>query len=230
MTLQHQLEGNGRRFGPARAVPILSEEPMTPVPFFKTGTGMAWSLLRRLLHDLGALLLVGVVIIGLAGWLISPPSQSLRTGGGAEEGFDDRPLDRIAMSVHVAHVWLPERLVSLAKRESWSVSEERHQQLRKILQGEDWRVLFYAFTVQVLEASGGVESFYFMRYRCREPENVQELLDVMATAAGHPPNYPTTDYYSAAAVHVVPAGTSPQKILDAMKASSLSHDFRLPSP
>lgn len=185
------------------------------------------SLLQRLLHDLGVLLFVGVVIAGVAGWFIPPPGQTSRRRANRE--FDDLPGERIAVSVHVAHVWLPERLISLAKRESWSLPGEPHQHLRKVLKGEDWQVSFYAFTVQVLQANGRVESFHFIRYPFREPPDMQELLDVMATAAGSPPNYPTTGYYSAAAVHELPAGTSPGKLLDGMKVASRSYDSGLPS-
>jgi hypothetical protein len=190
---------------------------------------LPWSLLRRLLHDLGVLLMVGIVITGVAGWLVPSPGQNSRTGGASEQEFDDRPREHIAVSVHVAHIWLAEPLVALANRESWSLPEEPHQRLRTVLEGEDWQVLFYAFTVRVLQADGGVDHFHFIRYPYREPENVQELLDVMATAAGHPPKYPATDY-STAAVHVVAARMSPPKLLEAMKASSRSHDSRLSSP
>jgi hypothetical protein len=140
--------------------------------------------------------------------------------------FDDCARDYIAVSVHVTHVWLPDPLVNLAKRESWSLPEQPHQQLRNVLEGEDWQVLFYALTVQALQANGGVKNFHFIRYPYCKPGNVQELLDVMATSAGHPPR---TDYYSAAAVHEVPAGMSPNKLLDDMKAASRSHDSSLPS-
>jgi hypothetical protein len=185
-----------------------------------------WSLLGRLFRPVVALLLAGVVITCVAGWLVAPPGQWLRPG--ADHEVDDRPGDRISVSVRVAHIWLPDRLVSLARRESWLLPEERHQQLRKILEGEDWRVLFYAFTVQVLQANGRVESFHFIRYPFRVPENVQELLDVMATAAGSPPKYPTSDYYSAAAVHVVPAGMSPQQLISSLKTAAPSHRSALP--
>jgi hypothetical protein len=187
---------------------------------------LLWSLLRRLVHDLGVLLFVGVVLAGVAGWFVPPPGQRPRPGAGMDGEFADRPRDYIGVSVHVKDVWLPEPLFNLAKRESWSLAEERHQHLRNVLEREDWQVLFYAFTVRALQANGGVKYFHFIRYSYCKPRNVQELLEVMATAAGHPPK---TDYYSAAAVHVVPAGTSPQELLDGMKAASLSHDSSLPS-
>jgi hypothetical protein len=212
---QHLREGDERRSG---------------LTCFARGTGLAWSLLRRGLHDLGVLLLVAVVITGLCGWLVSLPGQRQRPVAGAEQEFADRSEDRVAVGIHVAHVWLSEPLHGLAKREARSLPEQRHDQLRKIFEGQDWRALFYGFTVQVLQAHGGVESFHFLRYPLREPEDLHELLAVMATAVGNPPKYPTTDYFAAAAVHVVPAGTSPQKLLDGMKASSLPHDSELPSP
>jgi hypothetical protein len=212
---QHLREGDERRFG---------------LPFFSRGIGLAWSFLRRLLHDLGLLLLVAVVITGFCGWLVSLPGQKQRPGAGVEHEFADRPENRVAVGIHVAHVWLSQPLHGLAKRESRSLPEQRHDQLRKIFEGEDWRGLFYGFTVQVLQAHGGVESFHFLRYPLREPEDLQELLAVMATAAGSPPKIPTTDYFSTAAVHVVPAGTSPGNLLNSMKTSLLPRVSGMPSP
>jgi hypothetical protein len=128
----------------------------------------------------------------------------------------------------VAHIWLPEPLVSLAKRESWTLPEERRQQLRKILERMENRVLFDGFTVQVRQANGRVGNMHFLRYPVRGPENVHELLDLMATAAGNPPQYRTIDY-STAVVHAVPAETSRQELFEGITASSRSRDSALAS-
>jgi hypothetical protein len=185
-----------------------------------------WSRLRRLLHDLSVLLLFGVVIAGAAGWLAPPPGPGPRPA--AQHELDERPWHSIAVSAHVAHIWLPEPLVELAKRESRALSEQRRQQLQRILNAQDSRGVFYAFTIQIRQANGRVGNIQFLRYPVREPENVQELLDLMATAAGNPPRYRTTDY-SMAVVHVVPAETSRQELFEGIKASARSRDSGLPS-
>jgi hypothetical protein len=92
-----------------------------------------------------------------------------------------------------------------------------------------WWDLFYAFTLQVVPANGRVESFHFIRYQHHAPENMQELLNVMATAAGNPPKYPKADYYSAATVHVVQPGMSARDLIDAMKTASLSRNSGRPA-
>jgi hypothetical protein len=187
---------------------------------------LLWSGVRRLLRNLSMLLLFGVVIIGVAGWLAPPPGQRLRPG--VEHELDDRPGDGIVVSAQVMHIWLPEPLVSLAKPVRWSLPEQRHEQLRQILEGQDRRDLCYALSVQVRQVNGRVENILFIRHPFDQPENLQELLDVLATAAGEPPKYPTTDY-SAAIIHVVPAETSPQQLLHQIEASSVSRDSGLPA-
>ena len=58
----------------------------------------------------------------------------------------------------------------------------------------------------------------FTRLPYREPDYFQEFLDVLAAAAGSPPHYPTIEY-SAAAVHVLPANTSREELIRAIKAT-----------
>jgi hypothetical protein len=89
----------------------------------------------------------------------------------------------------VAHIWLPEPLYSLSKRQSWSLRDQRYQQLREISKSEDSRELFYVLTAQMRQANGKVEPFYSIEYPFREAGRLQELLEVLATAAGDPPKY-----------------------------------------
>ena len=140
-----------------------------------------WSQLRQLLADLLVLVLLGIAITCVVGWLTPPPPGQLPRPAAKHE-LDDRPWDGIAVSAHVTHIWLQEPLVRLAKRESRTLPEQRRQQLQQILNAQDVRGVFYAFTIQLRQANGRVGNFQFLRCPVREPENVQELLDLMATA------------------------------------------------
>jgi hypothetical protein len=177
------------------------------------------SQLRRLLYDAVVLILLGAVITVVAGWLL--PTSDQRPSAGAEREVDGRAGGGMPVRAHVTHIWLSERLVSVTEREVWSLLEKLHGQLQETRDGENTRVLFYALTVQTLHANGRLGYIHFIRYPFHEPENVRELLDVLATAAGNPPRDPTRDY-SIAVVHIVPAEASRQELIDRFELSSFS--------
>jgi hypothetical protein len=193
---------------------------------------LMWSQLRQRLADLRALFLLGIAITGIVAWLAPPPGQWplpdvvgwLASLSGkwprpaAEHKLVAPPLE---ISARVTHIWLPEPLVNLAKRECWSALPRRHEQVRNILADEEGHGFFYAFTRQLGYANGSVEYMDYIRYSIREPQKLQELVDVMAVVAGNPPPYRTTEF-SNALVHVVPAGTSRRELLHEIEAESLS--------
>jgi hypothetical protein len=203
---------------------------------------MLWTLLRRRLAELRVLLTLGITIAGVVGWLAPPPGQwrfpavvrrLVPLSGewpwpAAEQKVEAHPQEIMEVKEHVTHIWLSEPLVNLAKRERWSVEPERHQQTRKILAGEGGHGFFFAFTLQLRHAKGIFGYIDYIRYPIREPDNVRELVEVMATAAGNPPQNRTTDF-SNAVIHVVPAVTSRQELLDEIESASLWRDSGLPS-
>jgi hypothetical protein len=68
----------------------------------------------------------------------------------------------------------------------------------------------------------------YIRHPIREPEYVHELVDAMAIAAGHSPQFLAGDF-SNAVIHKVPVGTSRQDLLDEIEAAPLSRNSGLPS-
>jgi hypothetical protein len=201
---------------------------------------LLWSQLRRHLPDLRVLLLLGIVITGVVSWL-APSSgrwprpavddwlataSSQWPSPAARHGAVARRSEGMTVSAHLTHIWLSEPLVNLAKRESWSAQAQRHQQVREILAGQEGRGFFYAFRVEIHYANRRVDYIDYIRHPIREPANVPELVDVMAMAAGNPPQHQTADF-SNAVVHVVSAGTSRQGLVDEIEAASLSHDSEL---
>jgi hypothetical protein len=173
-----------------------------------------WSRLRRLFHDLGALFLLGLVISAVAGQIPPPSPQTPRPGSGPDA--DDLPGSGITMNSQVLDIWLPERLVDLARREPRSVQVRTYQGLRKPLELQDDQSLFYALRVRQharLESA----DITFVRDPDREPGHLQEFLDVLATAAGSPPRYPSLEYDNAT-IHVMPMTTSRQELVQAIQA------------
>jgi hypothetical protein len=168
----------------------------------------------RLVGNLMIVVMVVATAIGLTQFGALAPRPS-----GAVE-FSAPPGSGVIVRSEVAHLWVPEILVDSALHELPALSAQTHQELKKALERRGQENLWYAITLRGHQVNHGATDISFIRYPYREPENLQELMDVLAAAAGNPPRHPSADY-SAAIVHIMPAGMSEREWLAAMKASSL---------
>jgi hypothetical protein len=167
------------------------------------------------------LFLLGVLITAGAFGLSRLASHAPRLG--KAHVIDNRAGAGITVRNQVIHVWLPEPLLDVAKRESKTVVVQNHQELRKTLERKGYQSPWYAFTVRAHQVNGGVAELTFIRNPYHDPEDFQEFLDVLGTARGHPPRYPAADY-STATVHVMPAKMSQRELLEEIQASPLPPD------
>ena len=142
----------------------------------------------RLLHDLGVLFVFGVLVTAVVVEL--PPLDPETPRQGREQESDDLPGGGIITSTHVLQIWLPEPLFDLAKRESRAFVVEKHEELRNILERPEYQDLFYAFMRRGYQVNFGSADITFIRYPLRVHENLQEFLNILATAAGSPPRSP----------------------------------------
>jgi hypothetical protein len=179
-----------------------------------------WSRLLTSLRNLSMVLLFAAAIAGVVVWIRPPPDQ--KPDAVSERERDGRPGDGIIVSSHVVHIWLPEPLDAWARQNLRSFSELSHDDLRKIIERQDHQSLFYAFTVRALQADGHWEDISFIRHPFREPDNRQEFVDILATAAGVPPLHRALDY-SRAEVHFVPPTMTRNELLEAISASPKSY-------
>ena len=172
------------------------------------------ALFSRLVGNLMIVVVFVTTAIGLTQFDALAPRPS-----GAPE-FSDPPGSGVIVRSEVIHLWLPEILVDPARHEFPALVARTHQELKKALERRGQENLWYAITVRGHQANHGAADISFIRYPYREPENFQELMDVLATVAGSPPRHSSADY-SAAIVHIIPAGMSRREWLEAMQASSL---------
>ena len=172
------------------------------------------ALFRRLLGNLMIVVVIVTTAIGLTEFAAVVPQP------GAAPELSDPPGSGLIVRSEAIHLWLPETLVDLARHEFPALVARSHQELKKALERRGQENLWYAITVRGHQANHGAADISFIRHPYREPENLQELMDVLATVAGGPPHHPAADY-SPAIVHIMPAGTSQQEWLEAMQASSL---------
>jgi hypothetical protein len=177
--------------------------------------------LRRILQRLGDLLPFAVVIPAAAIGLSHLASLAPRPV--TEHKIDNRGGAGFTVHSQVIHVWLPEPLVKLAKRETRSLVVHSHQELRKTLERKGDQGLWYALTIRGNQVNGDFADITFIRQPYCEPQNLQEFLDVLATAAARPPRSSAVDY-STAKVHVTPKRMSRQELLEVIQTSPLRLD------
>jgi hypothetical protein len=172
------------------------------------------AILQRLVGKLIIIVIFVTVVIGLTHFnaLVPEPSAALE--------FSDAPGSGVIVRSEVIHLWLPEILVDPARHEFSALVARTHQELKKAIERQGQENLWYAITVRGHQANHVAADISFIRYPYREPENLQELMDILAIVAGSPPRSPSADY-SAAIVHIMPAGMSQRGWLEAMQASSL---------
>ncbi len=162
--------------------------------------------------------MIVVVFLTTAIGLTQLDALAPRPSGALE--FSDPPGSGVIVRSEVIHMWLPEILADPARQEFPALVARTHQELKKMLERGGQENLWYAITVRGHQANLGAADISFIRRPYREPENFQELMDVLAAVAGSPPCHPSADY-SAAIVHIIPAGMSRQEWLEVIQASSL---------
>jgi hypothetical protein len=172
------------------------------------------ALFQRLAGDLMIVVVLVTTVIGLTQFDAAAPRPS------EAPEFVDSPGAGLIVGSEVIRVWVPESLVELAGHEFPGLIARTHQELKKVLELRGPEDLWYAITVRAHLADHRAEDIPYIRYPHRQPEYLSELSDVLATVAGSPPRHPLLDY-SAATVHIMPAGTSQREWLEAMRASSL---------
>jgi hypothetical protein len=174
--------------------------------------------LGALFSRLSGNLMIVVVLVTTALGLMHFNSVVPQPGAAPE--FNDPPGSGVIVRSEVIHLWLPETLVDLARSESPALVARTHQELKTALERRGQENLWYAITVRGHQINLGTSDTSFIRYPWREPANLQELIDVLATVSGSPPRRPSFDY-SAAIVHIMPAGISRREWLEALQPSSL---------
>jgi hypothetical protein len=177
------------------------------------------SRLWQLLQDLGTLFAFGAVVA--AAGMILPYHDAHTPRTGSQRRGDDRPDGDIAVMSQVLDIWLPEPLVDLAKREFQPCGLNRDEGLEKVLDRKEYQDLFHAFTVRGFQSNSDAVIVTYVRYPYHVSEHYQELVDLLATAAGSPPRYAGMDY-SGTTIHIVPAGTSRQDLLAAIQETQAS--------
>ena len=100
------------------------------------------------------------------------------------------------------HLWLPRTLTELAQRQSRSGVILSHEDLRRFLEVEGRRDLWYAMTARAYQVNGDATDITIIRWPYDDATHLPELLEILATVGGNPPHRPDADF-SKATVHMI---------------------------
>jgi hypothetical protein len=168
---------------------------------------------RRLLSILGGTVFMIFVFAAGVAWLAGLSFHVARRAHQSE------PVDQsgagIIVHSQLLRLWLPQELTDLPKRQSHSLVVRTHEELRRLLERQDRRRLWYALTFRAHQLNGKVVDLTFIRWPYDEPRHFPEFLDILATAAGNPPRGPDADY-SKASISIIPQESSKREPRDVM--------------
>jgi hypothetical protein len=115
---------------------------------------------------------------------------------------DDYPGAGVIVHSEVVRLWLPQTLIECAKLESLSRFVRTHEELRRFLELRRQQNLWYALTIRGYQVNDEFSDVTYIKRPYDDNQCFQELLVILATAAGNPPGEPTSDL-SKASIHVI---------------------------
>jgi hypothetical protein len=147
----------------------------------------------------GTLLMVLAIAAGSIG-LTSFASFVARQDRLAASGKD--PLDAIVIRSEVIHLYLPRTLIELGNHQTQQPPLQTHEELRRSLEVQQHRDLWYALTVRGFQVNGEFADTTFIRRPYAVPDRFAEFLEIMAAATASPPDL--WKNLSSATVHLIP--------------------------
>ena len=101
---------------------------------------------------------------------------------------DGPPGSGVVARFEVTTIWLPQGLFDLAQRKTEPAVFASHEDLRTHLDHLGLGTAWYAMKYRGYQVTGRAEEITVIRRPGESPEHVAEYHDVMATAAGRPPD------------------------------------------
>jgi hypothetical protein len=156
--------------------------------------------LRPLLTIWGEKILMAVVFTAAVIGLTQFASHVSRSGGGLES---ERIRDgHSVVGVEVRALWLPETLARLAKRQARAPLIRDRQELKQFLERQNLEDVCYVLSVRELYVNGEFDDSTYIRHPYEDIQHFPEFMEVLATAAGHPPRHTGQFEYDFATVSV----------------------------
>jgi hypothetical protein len=112
------------------------------------------------------------------------------------------PDGAIVIRSEAIRIYLPRTLIELAKHQTQQPPLRTHEDLRRSLEVQHHRDLWYALTVRGFQVNREFADTTFIRRPYAEPDRFAEFLEVMAAANMSPPDL--WKNLSSATVHLIP--------------------------
>ena len=154
-----------------------------------------------------------VIVIGTGAIAITAFSSYMARQEQQAESVND-PNDGIVIRIEVIRLYLPRTLIELALSQRLQPSLHSHADLRRKLDFEHHRDLWFALTERGHRLTGGIVDMNLIRTPYKDIDHFPEFLEILAAAAGNP----SADL-SSAEVRLIPDGLSerdPRKVISAL--------------
>jgi hypothetical protein len=129
--------------------------------------------------------LVMVIVVGTGAIAITAFSSYMaRQEQRAASDYD--PDDGIVIRTEVIRLYLPRTLIELAQRQKLQPSLHSHEDLRRKLEFEHHRDLWFALTERAHTLKGGIVDIKHFRTPYKDRGHFPEFLEILAAAVGNP--------------------------------------------
>ncbi len=135
----------------------------------------------------------GVALVVIAGILGLSRVDFQSTRPAPEHLPDGSPGSGIVARVEVTAIWLPQGLFDLAQRKTGAAVFASHEELQTHLDRLGLGTAWYAITSRGHQLNGRAEEITFIRWPGESPEQFEQYEEVMAMAAGRPPDHAGLD-------------------------------------
>jgi hypothetical protein len=164
--------------------------------FRNDGGAPAWNSLARRGGSLSLFSLVAAASLGLIGLSANLPRPYPETDSASGVGAG------IIIRSELRDLWIPERLVELARRPSLSRLVRTHAEWRRFLEVEGLTDLWYAITARAYQAGGDSLDLTSIQWIHDDAPHFEEFRAILAVVSGREP--PDSDpVFSNATVHVL---------------------------
>jgi hypothetical protein len=191
-------------------------------PFRRRGTtSTVLTAIVNIFWMVGAASAMMVPAVGLM-WT-RPIAEAPALGGAPGSG--------IIVRTEVTAIWIPQALRDLVRLKSGPQVDSSSEELQTYLKRNGWSAAWYALTYRGHQVNGGFGEITHIRWLSAAADHLDELQDVMATAAGRPPRFEDGDF-SHAQVEVIPdtlRGTDPREAITRLIAKPVVGENHSPT-
>ncbi len=156
---------------------------------------------RRVLAWIWSKLLVGAMLAGAMAGLTLVGMQAKKRN--AEGGRPPAPGSGVTVRIDLSHIWVPARLLELAKREAENPKLRSEEELRSELKKIGGEGLWYALTLQLHQEDGGMSEVTTVDSPYHSTRELPSFLDLVDTIGSKRQDHAESNS-STPVLHIIP--------------------------